>query len=131
MTTDDEKPAKGTRCCTRVHSGGYVRGRQCAKAAKIIRDGKPYCGMHDPVAIKARKDKRNEGWEERWAANRAARDAIFAANAERDRRAECFDDLLEALAEIVGYAGGAETALDDEYVMERVHAAIAKARGME
>lgn len=38
-------------------------------------------------------------------------------------------DLLGALEEIVGYAGGAETALDDEHVMERFHAAIAMAKG--
>lgn len=36
-------------------------------------------------------------------------------------------DLLEALQEILGYRGGADNALDDEYVMERARAAIAKA----
>lgn len=38
-------------------------------------------------------------------------------------------DLLEALEEIVGYTGGADSALQDEYVIARVRAAIDKARG--
>lgn len=38
-------------------------------------------------------------------------------------------DLLEALKEIRDYRGGADSALEDEYVMARVDAAIAKARG--
>lgn len=37
-------------------------------------------------------------------------------------------DLLEALEEIVIYAGGADNALKDEYVMDRVYTAIAKAK---
>lgn len=40
-------------------------------------------------------------------------------------------ELLDALEEIVGYTGGAKTALDDEDVMERAFDAIAKARGQE
>ncbi len=40
-------------------------------------------------------------------------------------------DLLETLEEIVSYEGGADSALHDEYVMERVHAAIAKAKGKD
>jgi hypothetical protein len=38
-------------------------------------------------------------------------------------------DLLEALKELVDYNGGAASALEDEYVMERVSSAIAKAEG--
>lgn len=37
-------------------------------------------------------------------------------------------DLLAVLQEIVDYSGGADHALDDPYVMERVRAAIAKAK---
>ena len=39
-------------------------------------------------------------------------------------------ELLEALQEIVDYSGGAQNALEDEYVMDRVCAAIAKATGV-
>ena len=37
-------------------------------------------------------------------------------------------DLLEVLEEIVSYAGGANNALEDEYVMARVDEAIQKAK---
>lgn len=38
-------------------------------------------------------------------------------------------ELLEALEEILNYSGGADSALDDDYVMDRARAAIAKATG--
>lgn len=38
-------------------------------------------------------------------------------------------DLYEALYEIFYYQGGADSVVDDEYVMERAKAALAKARG--
>lgn len=38
-------------------------------------------------------------------------------------------DLLEALEEVRNYQGGADNALEDEYVMARVDAALARARG--
>lgn len=130
MTTD-EKPEKGTKCCVRVHSGGYVRGHQCGKAAKVIRDGKPYCGIHDPVAVRARKDKRNAEWKERWDAEAAARAQAEAARAERDRRAACFDDLLAALVSMVGLVRLKYGNLDADIWGEVVKAeeAIAKAKG--
>ena len=33
---------------------------QCGFAGKVERDGKWYCGKHDPVAIKERDDKRRK-----------------------------------------------------------------------
>ena len=39
-------------------------------------------------------------------------------------------DILDALIEIVEYRGGADHAVEDEYVMERARSAIAKATGM-
>lgn len=53
---------------------------------------------------------------------------IAAANA---RLMAAAPDLLDVLQEIVDYRGGADSALHDEYVMERVHAAIAKAEGQK
>ena len=40
-------------------------------------------------------------------------------------------DMLDCLHEIIDYRGGADSALNDEYVMDRVYAAIAKATGRE
>lgn len=39
-------------------------------------------------------------------------------------------DLLAALEEILDYRGGAESALHDEYVVERARAAVAKATAL-
>ena len=38
-------------------------------------------------------------------------------------------DLVEALQDILEYSGGAASALDDEYVMDRARAALSKALG--
>jgi hypothetical protein len=38
-------------------------------------------------------------------------------------------ELYAAIDEIVNYSGGADRAIDDPYVMERAHLALAKARG--
>lgn len=38
-------------------------------------------------------------------------------------------DLIEALQDILEYSGGAASALDDEYVMDRARAALSKALG--
>lgn len=54
--------------------------------------------------------------------------SVAAANA---RLIAAAPELLAVLQEIVGYSGGAQTALDDEYVMERAAAALAKATGAQ
>ena len=51
------------------------------------------------------------------------------SNVENARLIAAAPDLLEALEEITNYSGGAESAVDDEYVMARVHSAIDKAKG--
>lgn len=38
-------------------------------------------------------------------------------------------ELYEALSEIVHYEGGADSPIEDPYVMDRANAALAKARG--
>ena len=58
------------RCSVRVGGEGYSANSstQCPNQAKVIRDGNPYCGVHDPEAIRGRRKKRgeeaDEGWEE-------------------------------------------------------------------
>ena len=53
----------------------------------------------------------------------------IGANPDDARCAAAAPALLAALKEILEYAGGQETALDDDYVMERVRAAIAASNG--
>lgn len=55
--------------------------------------------------------------------------ATMVMGVENARLIAAAPELLAALDEITNYQGGADSALDDEYVMERVTAAIAKATG--
>lgn len=61
------------RCDRQIMSQGEFHIHQCTRRAKIERDGKSYCGLHDPVVVaakdKARKAKRHAEWkqkQERW-----------------------------------------------------------------
>lgn len=48
------------QCSVRVYPKGYsIRGRQCSKTVTIVRDGKPYCKVHDPEAVRVRNDQAN------------------------------------------------------------------------
>lgn len=60
------------RCCEKVHNREAsfdMRYEQCKHPGKVERDGKPYCGIHDPVRRNAKRD-------ERYAAYRANQDAV-------------------------------------------------------
>ncbi len=67
-------------CCKRVWGSGSFTGHICGKTAKVEREGKSYCGMHDPVRV-AEKDadraaKRDANWavkERHWAESEAMR----------------------------------------------------------
>jgi len=41
-------------CCERVSELGGWHSHPCTKPVKVIRDGKPYCTIHDPEREKAR-----------------------------------------------------------------------------
>ncbi len=49
-------------CCEIVYEkdGVWASNHICGKTAKYERDGKHYCGIHDPVSIVERQRKRNE-----------------------------------------------------------------------
>lgn len=53
-------------CCVRVYRGRDVLGHLCQKPPAIVRDGKTYCAVHDPVAVKERDKKRQARWDEEW-----------------------------------------------------------------
>lgn len=53
----------GERCSATVYSrDAWLRGHPCAKPAKVERDGKWYCGVHDPAAKAERDAKRRAAW---------------------------------------------------------------------
>jgi len=39
---------------------------QCQRNASIIRNGKPYCGTHDPVRRAEKRKARDEAWDARY-----------------------------------------------------------------
>lgn len=63
-------------CCGVIFERGYAW--ECGKNAKYERDGKHYCGVHDPVAVAARRqksfDKHKAEWDARAAMRRDQRD---------------------------------------------------------
>lgn len=54
-----------TRCCATVydHSMNFPRPKQCKRNAMVERDGKPYCGTHDPVSKQSRDEARSAQWK--------------------------------------------------------------------
>ena len=81
MTTT---PAK--KCCHEKWRGFGFSPRRCDKAAKVERDGNPYCGLHDPEKVAARRAERNAKWDRKWAVQTAAREQE-ASRAELQRLA--------------------------------------------
>jgi hypothetical protein len=49
------------RCQYTKPQGRYTT--QCPKKAKVTRDGRHYCTIHDPEYIKRKREKRNEIYE--------------------------------------------------------------------
>lgn len=47
----------GQKCCEKVHEGYRTYG--CRNKAKVERDGKFYCGVHDPEKAKAKRAARD------------------------------------------------------------------------
>jgi uncharacterized Zn finger protein (UPF0148 family) len=83
------------RCTTNVNTG-FGRN-SCSNLAKVERDGKMYCKIHDPEYIAAKNKERQERWEK----ERVERNEIAARKveerAEQDRRLALFDEMLETM----------------------------------
>ena len=61
-----------SKCSVRVGGENYsaLSGSPCRNPAKVERDGKFYCGMHDPDAIKGRREQRSVEAHEKWEVER-------------------------------------------------------------
>lgn len=59
---------KDTICCESVYSGDGIgsHSHQCTFKAKVKRDGKLYCNIHDPVKVEEKRDKCNKKVDERY-----------------------------------------------------------------
>ena len=65
----------------------------CNKTAKMTHEGKHYCGIHDPVKRKAKREEKSKQWREEW--DRKARE-----DAEERRMDELKTAALEAIYKI-------------------------------
>ena len=108
-------------CCASTWSGYW--NKPCRNIGKVERDGKWYCGIHDPAAVKKKQDARNAAYEAGRKEWQAGIDAQVKARNELARRAACFDDLLEALKGVLRVADRATVEFD------AARAVIAKATG--
>src|SRR5688572_30840404 len=67
-----------SQCSARVFpKHGPFRGKPCSKPVAVERDGKPYCKVHDPEAVKAKNDKRYAAYQ----AEAAERTKVHQLNA--------------------------------------------------
>lgn len=105
-------------CCAKVAKGSdgwRTRYAQCTKPGKVERDGKWYCGQHDPHAKEARYQKTRD----RWAAE-------TREEGRKARLAAAAPALLEAL-ELVWDTYGMDPSVDSA-IWQTVQAAIGKAK---
>lgn len=54
-------------CSVKVYpreSFGAFHGYSCTKKVKVEREGKSYCSIHDPEAVKRRALAQNKKWDE-------------------------------------------------------------------
>lgn len=89
-------------CSKSVWYAGY-HTFPCTNPGKVQRDGKWYCGIHDPVRLEARRAERvaKEKAEFRARQERAARQD--AERRERNRRADLFPELVATLETVSAF----------------------------
>jgi hypothetical protein len=49
-------------CSELVWDSGGWRQSHCMKSATVERDGKWYCGIHDPLKVQERNDKKHQAY---------------------------------------------------------------------
>lgn len=89
------------QCAKTVFSDRFG-GRPCENNGKIERGNKWYCGTHDPIKVKERRAAQSAKWEAQWKRDREVREAHQREEDERDRRADAYPRLLEALEWVAG-----------------------------
>lgn len=69
-----------TCCATKWERGSFPRRHPCGNRGKVECDGKWYCGIHDPAAVKRRDDKAQAEWDAKLARTRQEHRIKDAAN---------------------------------------------------
>ena len=82
---------KNPQCRERIvrYEGLARYEHQCTRQGKVERDGKWYCGQHDPEAVRARR----EAWDDAWSKQRV----INQQQQAEDRAAKAIYLRLKAL----------------------------------
>jgi hypothetical protein len=113
-------------CCVNVPYGNWGRTSKCSFKAKANEGGQWYCMIHAPSKVAAKNAAKDAAFEIKKNARHAAR----AAQKELERRAACFDDLLEALKNLANIMIAFE---DDgsKHAFQAAKQAIAKAEGKQ
>lgn len=71
MSTPSQSTKSDRHTCeAAVWARGYFRTYACGKTAKVERDGKWYCGIHDPVRLAEKRAARDAEYDRRYAENR-------------------------------------------------------------
>lgn len=91
------------KCSERIHSGGYYQST-CSRNGKVERDGKWYCGQHDPVAVEERRAARSRRWDE----EDARREAVRKEARIRRERADLCVTALEGIADPLEFVTAAK-----------------------
>lgn len=86
-------------CSASVSTDGYG-SHDCYRRGVIERDGKHYCKQHDPVAV----DAKRKAEEQKWEADRRARDARVASTRVSQAKATAFDQVLAEYAQRLEWA---------------------------
>lgn len=86
-------------CAATILRTGYYNNVACSNVAKVERDGRWYCGVHDPVAIKRRRDEADQAQRDVQDA-RAAERTLW--NHENSQRRDAALGRLTALRKVCG-----------------------------
>jgi hypothetical protein len=85
------------KCEARVHSD--FRSHQCYKDAKIERDGKHYCTIHDPVRIEEKRKTKEDKWKKEWDERKKRTEYQNSAAAYCKKKGLTIEDLKDAVSE--------------------------------
>lgn len=57
---------KDMKCCQKIFEKMGWYNYPCNRTAKVLVDGKPFCGIHDPNKRKEKDEERNRKYKEYW-----------------------------------------------------------------
>ena len=92
-------------CSKRIYGNSYT-GHPCRNKGAYYVNGKPWCGIHNPDRIFARKEAKANAREAEWARKKAARNK---ATARADRLSAAREGVVKALEMAIEVAETAST----------------------